>query len=199
MQAFVDFAKEIGMSDQAGDLLLKRKIQAPTIEITAMVLDAIKQSGSFPAIADLLKPDTAMNETQFLILLDVYSNLAIEYFAKYLSYYTPGGTISIDVDMGELELDGKRVVEVGDEHEFVLGLFKSAKIRHKTFAKGTSVETIIRYTNHLRQASGLFSQEAKKLLFSNSDLRDAFEQNHNPSKHSLSDPQRRYSLIESSL
>ncbi len=202
LQAYFAYAKTLGIGHQAQQLLLQEQMRVPSYAISARIADAIAKSGSMPQIADLIdsvKQNGIVDETKFMIFIDVYSSLAIEYFAKKIADLTTASDVHIDVDMGMIKIASDRLIDLGEDHSFVLDMLADAKIQFKTFEKGTPVEKIIQFTNQIKSTYPLFAYNAFEQIGINPNLGLAIEEDVIPDPLRYRLPNRQRAVIESSL
>lgn len=162
---YFKYAGSIGLSDKAGSILYNAQIQPHKINVTALILDGIAQSKRFPEINDLLsgiRSLSGFSDGKLLVFLDVYSRLAIGYFARQLSDFSSQDEVHVDFDLGAVESAGKKIIDLDQDHKFVLELFRSAKIGYMSFKRGTPVETIITYCEQIKTMYPLFGESLLK-------------------------------------
>jgi len=196
-KAFYEQAKLLGLMGKTDEIIYNAQIQSQRISITEMIFDGIRQSNKFPELNEFMTKNYSegnFTDRKLLILLDVYSNLAINYFARQLSGFASEGELTIDFDIGTVEVAGKKLIEFGEDHKFVLELFRSAKIGYKTFKRGTPVETIISFTQTVKKMYPLFSED----LMGNIKMADSYP-GPNTMKQKLMRKIRYQSLMESSV
>ncbi len=202
IEAYFKHAKNLGITNEAQQLLLDEQLRTPSYTICAQIMDAMAQSGGMPQLADMLdtvKNGNAVDETKFYILTDIYSSLAIEYFSKKIAALAATDDVSLDVDMGLIKFASDRLVELGEDHSFVLDMLASAKIHYKTFERGTPVETIIAFTNQVKSDYPLFARDLSNLINTQPALGAVVEEDTVPDPLKYRLPSRQRSVIESSL
>lgn len=198
----ISYARSLGIQDSVRDLLVSEQLRAPSYTISAHILDALARSGSLPRLSDLIdtvKTGGTIDEAKFIILLDVYSSLAIDYFARKIAGLSANQEVTLDVDMGLIKTGADTLIELGDDHSFVLDMLASAQIRHKTFAQGTPVDKIVRFARSVKSTYPLFIRDAATQLTARPQLGQSLESDtpSDPLQYRL--PGRNRIVLESSL
>ena len=188
---FMKYAQLLGIENSAEEFLINEQIKVPQITMTALILDKIKKSGRLPEISELLtavSESGKVNETKFMLLVNVYTNLTLQFFAEKISKLAEEGDITIDVDSETIRLAGKSLIASGDDYKYIFSLLKEAKISIKTFEKNISAQTVIQYAQSVIPSDILFIRSSSVFLSPSPD---------EATKKQLNN--RSYELIESAL
>ena len=190
-EKFVTYSKLMGIEDSCDELLISEQIKAPQITMTALILDKIKKSGKFPELSGFItsiSESGKQTETKFLLLVDVYTNLALHFFAEKVARLAENGDIEIDVNSETITLSGKSLLYSGEDYKYIFSLLKEAKISVKTFRKNVSAQTIVKYAQSVIPSDMLFIHSASDFLVPSPEQKTKKQLNN-----------RSYELIETAL
>ncbi|MCD6459629.1 hypothetical protein J7L67_03055 [bacterium] len=164
---FLKYARLLGIEKYTDELILNEKIKTPQITMTALILDKIKKSGKFPELNDFLSSISKsgkVNETKFLILVNVYTNLALRFFAGQIAQLAENGDVTINTDTETIRLSGKVLLDSTEDYKYIFTLLKEARISVKTFKRDVSSKTVIKYAKSIIPSDILFIRLSSDFL-----------------------------------
>lgn len=158
--AFMAYAQSAGLAIPPEEMIARVRLMDSGAEIAALIVDSLRGSNRYPAFADVYERMVqrgGVSDSRLIMMMDVYSRLAQEYFARYIEGLAKSGDVAIDTDLGIIEHAGKETALSGDSFSFILQLLKSARIGYKVFSQGTTAETVIAFSRQLSGESAAFA------------------------------------------